>query len=116
MSHAPAAGELVVSRFDEHVEVCVKAPQWDKPRVYAYRLTDPIMAFCDELGRDLIEGAGGKAPVVQVTAATGAVVSLTTSHSFAWKPGRSVHFGSTTLAVCLQGNGTTQTHPLQPPP
>ena len=113
VEHAPVAGELVVSRFDEHVEVCVTSPQWDKARVYAYGLTDPIKDFCEELGRDLLEVAGGKAPVVHVTAPSGALVSPTTSHSFAWKPGRSVQVGSNKLAVCLLGSGTSQTcaHP-----
>ena len=106
MSDGAASGQLQVARFDEHVEVSVTSPQLDKTRVYAYGLKDPIKDFCEELGRDLAGGAN--APAVQVMAASGALVSPTTPHSFAWKPGRTVLVGGDRLAVLPMGGSAAQ--------
>lgn len=86
-----------ITRLSDCIELTVIAQSLASPAVYAYTPSDPIADFCQQLAIDLGEpGAPGI-----VTAASGAVMSPTMSHSFAWRPGRVVTVGSVRLSVSI---------------
>ena len=82
-STSDAVGEVVVTREDDHVELCVSCPKLKTSRVYAFSLNEPLKGFCEQLSSDL-EGDGD----VELMTASGATMSNGVSHAFAWKPGR----------------------------
>mmetsp|Transcript_24339 Transcript_24339/g.53153 ORF Transcript_24339/g.53153 Transcript_24339/m.53153 type:complete len:702 (-) Transcript_24339:362-2467(-) len=81
-----AQPELLVTRHDDHVELCVCTRALEKPRVYAYTPSDAISVFCEQLAADV----GCTAESIELVSFSGATMSKLMSHSFAWKPGRSL--------------------------
>jgi len=95
-STSDAVGEVVVTREDDHVELCVSCPKLKTSRVYAFSLNEPLKGFCEQLSSDL-EGDGD----VELMTASGATMSNGVSHAFAWKPGRWLSVAGEKLSVAL---------------
>ena len=91
-------GEVICTKEDGSVELQVSAPALAKPMVYAFDSTDSIAAFLEQLAADL----GVAAADVYIRTPSGAAMSSSMSHSFAWKPGRIVSAGAgVELAVSI---------------
>ena len=91
-------GEVICTKDDDHVELQVSAPSLAKPMVYAYDSTDTIGPFLEQLAADL----GMAKASVYIKTPSGAAMSNSMSHSFAWKPGRILQAGDgVQLAVSI---------------
>ena len=84
-----ADGEVIVLKEGDHVELQVSGPALPKAMVYAFDSTDTIEAFLKQLAGDM----GVDLASVFIKTPSGAAMSPSMSHSFAWKPGRIVAVG-----------------------
>jgi hypothetical protein len=110
MSEGSDSGEVLVTREDGHVELQVSGAMLPKAMVYAFDASDQISGFCETLAKD----AGLTAGCVEVKTASGATMSPTMSHSFAWKPGRIVTVGDVKLTVSIVTLGESERDTFAP--
>uniref|UniRef100_A0A7S0IZT8 CTP synthase n=1 Tax=Calcidiscus leptoporus TaxID=127549 RepID=A0A7S0IZT8_9EUKA len=85
-SSSARAHEVLVARHADHIELTVSSVLLKQPCVYAFAPTEPLSSFFAQLAGDV----GCMATDVQLVASSGATLSALMSHSFAWKPGRSL--------------------------
>ena len=79
-----ADGSLVVTRFEDHIELQLSGLGLEKPRMYAYEAHEQVGTFLQQVAID----TGSK--YAELASSQGAAVSPTMAHSFAWRPGRTL--------------------------
>mmetsp|Transcript_6422 Transcript_6422/g.10860 ORF Transcript_6422/g.10860 Transcript_6422/m.10860 type:complete len:683 (-) Transcript_6422:335-2383(-) len=94
-------GEVLVTKEEDHYELCVTTSKLSKRRVYAHALTDSLSSFCEQLAMD----TGCKTGDVELMSSSGAVMSSLMSHSFAWKAGRWLNLNGERLEVSFADGG-----------
>ena len=109
---APPAddGEVVVTLDSSSIELQVSCSALEGPLVYAYEASNTIGVFFEQLAKDL--GMPDKA--IQMNTASGATLSRTMTHSFAWKPGRVVRAGDLKLIVSFLAASTDEVDAFAP--
>jgi CTP synthase len=96
-AEGPTTGEIVVTREDGVVELQVSGGGLARATVYAFDQSDQIGKFVQQLAKD----HGVTPESIHVRTPSGASLHQEMSHSFAWKPGRTVVVGDRTFAVSI---------------
>ena len=97
VSDSSVTGEVLVTKESGHVELQVSGPAMAKPVVYAFDSSEQISGFCTALAADM----GVDPSSVEIRTPSGAAMSLTMSHNFAWKPGRRMAVGEQLFVVSI---------------